>query len=144
MGNKQLLRITKELAREGSPIHKWPVVLVEKSLRHQSADGILAEVRTTFPLTLKDLDPRILEMLKLMMPKLVDHALGLHGEAGAGKTPLARMVAMALSRWWIKKDKREDEHIQASFRQASEFDFFRGQSGSRIRPDIFDDGSLNE
>lgn len=31
-----------------------------------------------------------------------------------------------------------------SFRQASEFDFFRGQAGSIFRPDIFDDGSFCE
>jgi hypothetical protein len=114
MGNKQLRWITKELAREGSPIHKWPVVLVEKSLRHLSADGVLAEVHTAFPLTLKDLDPRILEMLKAIVPKLVDHALGLHGEPGAGKTPLARVVAMALSRWWIKNSLRTRRRTRTS------------------------------
>jgi len=67
------------LAREGSPIYKWSVILVEKSLRQLSSDGILAEVHTSFPLTLKDLDPRILEMLKLMVAKFIGHALGLAG-----------------------------------------------------------------
>ena len=50
---------------------------------------------------------------------------------------------MAISRYWIHKAKKEGE-IAPSFRQACEFDFFRGQAGSQMRPDIFDDGTLSD
>lgn len=70
-------------------------------------------------------------------------AIGFHGEPGAGKIPVARTIAMAMSRHWIKKAHEENE-LSPSFRQASAFDFFRGQSGSIFRPDIFDDGTFCE
>lgn len=50
---------------------------------------------------------------------------------------------MAISRQWIKKAHKTEE-VEPSFRQASEFDFFRGQCGSIFRPDIFDDGTFCE
>lgn len=50
---------------------------------------------------------------------------------------------MAVSRYCIHRAHKEDE-ITPSFRQACEFDFFRGQAGSLFRPDIFDDGTLSE
>eukprot|EP00439_Symbiodinium_sp_Y106_P085855 s62_g30.t1 len=66
-----------------------------------------------------------------------------HGLPGAGKTPVARTLAMAISRYWIHKAKKEGE-IAPSFRQACEFDFFRGQAGSQMRPDLFADGTLSD
>ena len=50
---------------------------------------------------------------------------------------------MALSRYEVNGLGKSEEDTP-SFRQACEFDFFRGQSGSRLRPDIFNDGTLSE
>lgn len=50
---------------------------------------------------------------------------------------------MAMSRHRIKKAHKNSE-ISPSFRQASEFDFFSGQSGSIFRLDIFDGGTFCE
>lgn len=95
------------------------------------------------PLTLFDLDIRFLNALAPLVQSLQEKAIGFHGEPGAGKTPVARTIAMAISRHWIRKAQKTGE-VMPSFRQASEFDFFRGQAGSIFRPDIFDDGSFCE
>ena len=112
-----------ETARRDSPIYRWPTAVVEQGLRNLSQDGVLAAVHETWPLTLYDLDTRILNSLGLLFPSLSEKALGFHGVPGAGKTPVARCVAMALSRYWITKFGRVGA-MKPSFRQASEFDFF--------------------
>ena len=127
--NRQLRWITTETAKKDSPIYHWPAVLVEKSLRNLSQDGVLAQVHTEWPLTLYDIDVRILKALAPLFPTFSEKALGLHGEPGVGKTPVARSVAMAMSRYHIRRIGKVGE-VEPSFRQASEFDFFRGQSGT--------------
>eukprot|EP00438_Fugacium_kawagutii_P012958 Skav206848 [mRNA] locus=scaffold3577:158736:160658:- [translate_table: standard] len=141
--NRMLRWVTIQTNSVDSPIYKWHPVLVEKSLRNLAADGVLAQVHSHWPLTLYDLDVRFLRALAPLMPSLQEKAIGFHGEPGAGKTPVARTIAMAMSRHWIKKAHKEEE-VVPSFRQASEFDFFRGHSGSIFRPDIFDDGTFSE
>ena len=131
--NKQLRWIIIQTSRQESPIYKWSAVLVEKSLRNLANDGVLAQVHESWPLTLYDIDNRLLRALAPMVPSLSEKAVGFHGEPGAGKTPVARTLAMAISRQCINKLGKD-----------AEFDFFRGQSGSIARPDIFDDGSLSE
>ncbi len=141
--NRMLRWVTIQVNKPDSPVYKWPPVLVEKSLRNLSNDGVLAQVHSQWPLTLFDLDHRLLQALAPLVPSLQEKAVGFHGEPGAGKTPVARTIAMAISRQWIKKAHKTEE-VEPSFRQASEFDFFRGQCGSIFRPDIFDDGTFCE
>ena len=100
-----------------------------KSLRNLSQDGVLAQVHTEWPLTLYDIDVRILKALAPLFPTFSEKALGLHGEPGVGKTPVARSVAMAMSRYHIRRIGKVGK-VEPSFRQASEFDFSRGQSGT--------------
>lgn len=104
-------------------------------------DGVLALPVHDFPLTLVDVEPGVLMILEKLFPSFTDKALGMHGVPNVGKTPLGRTIAMAMSRYWIRKLK--SNHIPG-FREASEFDFFRGEAGRPERPDIFDDGSLPE
>ena len=140
--NKQLKWVQKNIhAMSESPIYGWSEKLVEKALQNLMNDGALAATVEFFPMTLKDLDSRFLEMLKSVMSTLREKALGFHGEAGQGKTPAARIIAMAMSRYWTRKTGGT---ALPSFRTASEFDFFRGEVGHVCRPDIYDDGSLIE
>ncbi|CAJ1347862.1 unnamed protein product, partial [Effrenium voratum] len=85
--NKQLRWITIQTSRQESPIYKWSAVLVEKSLRNLANDGVLAQVHESWPLTLYDIDNRLLRALAPMVPSLSEKAVGFHGEPGAGKTP---------------------------------------------------------
>ena len=48
---------------------------------------------------------------------------------------------MAMSRYWVRKLGSRNV---PGYREACEFDFFRGEAGRQDRPDIFDDGSLPE
>ena len=48
---------------------------------------------------------------------------------------------MAMSRYWGRK---LNSNHAPRFREACEFDFFRGETERQDRPDIFDDGSLPE
>ncbi|CAE7467314.1 unnamed protein product [Symbiodinium sp. CCMP2592] len=141
--NRMLRWVTVQTSNKDSPIFRWPPVLVEKSLRNLAQDGVLAQVHTSWCLTLYDIDVRVLKALAPLFSSFSEKALGLFGEPGAGKTPVARSVAMALSRYYINRIGKQGE-VEPSFRQASEFDFFRGQSGQILRPDIFDDGTLPE
>ena len=102
-------------------------------------DGVLAVPVHDFPLTLVDVEPSVLNMLQGIFPLFLDKALGMHGVPNVGKTPLGRIIAMAMSRYWVKKLGSENV---PGYREASEFDFFRGEAGRQDRPDIFDDGSL--
>ena len=124
--------VTVQTSCKDSPIFRWPPVLVEKSLRNLAQDGVLAQVHTSWCLTLYAIDVRVLKVLAALFSSFSEKALGLFGEPGAGKTPVARSVAMALSRFYINRIGQQGE-VEPSFRQASEFDFFRGQSGQVSR-----------
>ena len=133
--------ISKQFISEDSPVSKWPERLIKEALRNLMNDGVLALPVHDFPLTLVDVEPGVLMILEKLFPSFTDKALGMHGVSNVGKPPLGRTIAMAMSRYWIRKLK--SNHIPG-FREASEFDFFRGEAGRPERPDIFDDGSLPE
>ena len=138
---KRVQWMTKNLnIDQESPIYSWPPGLVEKALRALQSDGVLALPVEDFHFTLADVDYSVLDFaVRHMLKQLKTHATGFIGGPGSGKTPLARILAMSISRYW-----KRALHISspASFREASEFDFFRGQAGRKDRPDIHDDGCL--
>lgn len=139
--NTQLKWITKQFISEESPIKQWPERLIKEALRNLMNDGVLALPVHDFPLTLVDVEPAVLLILENLFPYFTDKALGMHGVPNVGKTPLGRIIAMAMSRYWVHKLGSKNP---PGFREASEFDFFRGEAGRRDRPDLFDDGSLPE
>ena len=101
--NRGLRRATIQIASKDSPIHKWPTTLVEKNLRNLGQESVIARVHEVWPLPVYDLDPRVLTGLGPLLSTLSEKALGVHGLPGAGKTPVARSIAMALSRYWVDK-----------------------------------------
>ena len=92
-------------------------------------------------MTLVDVDPAVLFILEKLFPYFTEKALGMHGIPNVGKTPLGRIIPMAMSRYWVRKLASKN---LPGFREASEFDFFRGEAGRKDRPDLFDDGPLPE
>ena len=100
-------------------------------------DGVLALPVHGFPLTLVDVEPSALNILERLFPLFQEKALGMNGAPNVGKTPLGRTIAMAMSRHWVRKLNTGNV---PGYREASEFDFFRGEAGRQNRPDIFDDG----
>ena len=63
------------------------------------------------------------------------------GEAGRGKSPLAKTLGMLFSLFHIEKLKI---NVKASYRCGNNLDFFRGEPGTLECSDIFDDGLLNK
>lgn len=139
--NAQLRWMTKELAKEDSPIYKWSPGLVEKALRNLAGDGVLAMVCDSWPLTMKHVSEWMLDIFHDVAPFLDQHGLVLLGEPGIGKTPFARIIATMKARVNISRD---GSIKVPSYRSASELDFFRGQPGERSFTDIFDDGDMSE
>ena len=93
-----------------------------------------------FYFTLADVDRSVLDFaVRDMLKTIKTPENGIVGGPGSGKTPSARIVALCASRYW-KRELHLD--TPASVREASEFDFFRGQPGRKDRPDIHDDGCL--
>ena len=72
--NKQLRWVTIQTSTPDSLIYKWAAVLVEKSLRNLATDGVLAAVHESWPLTLYDIDGRMLNALAPLVPSLSDKA----------------------------------------------------------------------
>ena len=102
--NTQLKWITKQLISEESPIKNWPERLIKEALRNLMNDGVLALAVHDFPLTLVDVVPAVLFILEKLFPyNFTDNALGMHGVPNVGKTPLGRIIAMAMSRYWVRK-----------------------------------------
>ena len=62
------------------------------------------------------------------------------GEPGAGKTPAGRTLAIACARYIKHTSKLAGE---PGFRSASDLDFCRGEVGSVLVPDLFDDGECS-
>jgi hypothetical protein len=124
---QQLIWTTIQIKDEASPVYTWPPKLVEKALHQMSAQGSLATTYTAWFLTMADFDQSI-----------VDVAVDLHasrnlkstwwlGVPGVGKTPFAKTLATS-------------GLATRQYRTSSELDFFRGEQGDVLRPDIFDDG----
>ena len=97
--------ISKQFISEDSPVSKWPERLIKEALRNLMNDGVLALPVHDFPLTLVDVEPGVLMILEKLFPSFTDKALGMHGVPNVGKTPLGRTIAMAMSRYWIRKLK---------------------------------------
>ena len=131
---QQVVWVRKEIASESSPLHKWHPALVKAALEALHSDGTFAKVTTTFGIALADFDDWLLSVIWEIAPCLIDHSLWLLGEAGAGKTPLARAIANMLSRYWGGR---------GMFRSTTDLDFLRGVRGSKQVPVIADDPGIN-
>lgn len=106
--NTQPRWISKQLISDDSPVNKWPERLIKEALRNLMNDGVLALPVHDFPLTLVDVELEILLVLEKFFPSFIfpsftDKALGTHGVPNVGRTPLGRTIAMAMSRYWIRK-----------------------------------------
>ena len=117
--NTQLRWICKQLSQEDSPISQWPERLIKEALRNLMSDGVLALPVTDYPLTLVDVNPVILNILEKIFPLFNDKAVGMHGLPNVGKTPLARIIAMAMSRYWVERLKSK---YKPAYRESSEFE----------------------
>ena len=121
-----------------SPIAGWNEMLVNRAVDNLRKGGCLAKTRTTYPLTLTDVDPTVLRyVLQELLPLMRRKSLILIGEARFGKTPLAIILGFALARFWAMEAGASEA---AQVRIAPDMDFFRGDPGKKWTPFIYDDG----
>ena len=131
---KQLKWIHYHINLEGCPIHGWQERLVQKALDSLANDSTCAKLCSRYDLTISDFEPEVRNIMEKIVPSLRDHALWLLGEAGRGKTPLGRVVAMMFSRY---------HGGQGTFRTTADLDFFKGVPFTKTTPAIFDDGNIS-
>ena len=131
---KQLKWIHHHINLEGCPIHGWQERLVQKALDSLANDSTCAKLCQRYDLTIADFEPEVRDILERVVPCLRDHALWLLGEAGRGKTPLGRVIAMMFSRY---------HGGQGTFRTTADLDFFKGIPFTKTVPALFDDGNIS-
>ncbi len=131
--NTQLRWISKQFISEDCRVKNWR----ERWSRRLCGtswimnDGVLALPVHDFPL----IEPGMLDILEkfpLLSPKMLWECIG--------------SQTLEKLHWGepLQLPCKLQSNYTPGFREASEFDSFRGESGRQDRPDIFDDGSLPE
>ena len=133
-----LLRwVTKQVKDPTSSLYNWSPKLVEKAFTKLSSEGCLAKEVQNCPYTLQTFQPYVVNtILKELVPLMGTKALGVIGKAGCGKTPLIEGVACMMSRYLQRLANVQEP---GKYRTACDLDFFRGEVGSKFRPDLLDD-----
>ena len=109
---RQMRWLQRELGRD-SPIKGWNEKLVQRALDSLANDGALAALMTRYDLTVKEIADEVREVIEILVPYFRTHSLWILGEAGKGKTPIGRIIAMLFSRY---------RGGTGAFRTASDFD----------------------
>jgi hypothetical protein len=97
-----------------------------KALEKYSEGSNLVKVQRYYPLFLSDISKQGLVILAMLLPLFLNSTLLLVGEGGHAKTPYCVIIAMALARWW---SKRNGGKVAPGYRIAPDMDFFRGEPG---------------
>ena len=140
---RQSIWITKALSR-ATPIHNWPPAVVEKAVRSLIAEGAFAKKHKFLPWSLKHVqDLYVDKILGRVFDMLLTKAIIMLGEAGAGKTPLAKAIALAVASYHYDRSVDTDFLEEPCFRCTQDIDFLRVSPGSKTIVDIIDDGDMN-
>jgi len=139
--NMQNRWIMKQMNDSASPLFGWMKADIKEGLANLMNERCLAPTQTYFPICLMDLHVDFRrKVLRLLLPVVRTTGVLLLGVQGNGKSPALVALAMALSRYYIERDRID---AAPGFRQASDLDFFRGEAGQLHIPCIHDDGDLD-
>eukprot|EP00973_Karenia_brevis_P011921 1618475-Karenia_brevis.AAC.1 len=139
MGNARLIFITKSL-RGATPIKGWPKELVREALSNLAAEGGLAKKRTNWPIVVPvHYQQWLLQILEEVWDP-ESKSLGLLGMTGVGKSPVGKSTLMAAVR--RNKVVYSLDGVPC-LRITPELDLLRGESGTLLMGDFFDDGDSN-
>ena len=126
--NQNVEWTTLEVNDPASPIFGWNPSLVKESLRNLTGGKTVAASHSIYPLTLRDLKAQVLQSIVIPYLKVAaEHGLLMIGRSGIGKTPCSRIMALALSDYYLHRDGLED--FDPSYRCGNDLDFFRSCPG---------------
>lgn len=139
------LWVQKNIKEEsGSPVAGWPENKVRQVAENKAkANHAAAAVNRFFPLCFADLHMVWHVLLPLIVPLLPEYGLLLLGVPEIGKTPAFIIIAMAMSRYWVRT--RPDKATgHAGWRRGKTMDAFSKRTG-RLEESVFlDDPNLME
>ena len=139
--NEQFLWILLNLRDENSPIFGWPMTVVCKAAANRTNSKSQVSIIDFFPLLISDVNHILAgEILPKVVPHLLTHACVLLGMPGRGKTPLAIILGMALSRHIIEQSMSD---LTAGVRKCKQIDGLKDCPGEKHVPVIIDDPNLD-
>ncbi|CAE7253947.1 unnamed protein product, partial [Symbiodinium necroappetens] len=143
-------QVTPKLLKESKPKQDpddlqsgFAYIKAKECLPCHPSGIVYVKTMNDFYLTLHDLAAWFLDDVVVeLLGDLKSKTIVLPGLAEKGKTPAAQAIAMAISEYYILRDKKDDS-IRPGSRICSSLDQLRGESGEKCRPDILDDPDVN-
>ena len=141
--NQQNRWIMKMMNDPNCVLSKWTKGDIKEGIATVREESITAVVHNEFPICHLD-QPEWWQKAKEthIIPYLLSNSIIMLGKAGTAKSPDCYINGFAVSRYHGDLLKKVDWN--GEMREASNFDFFRLDSGAVERPDFFDDGDLNK
>ena len=100
--------IKKQQNSPGSPLFQWSKLEIMDAVKANHRQTEASADQTQYPLTLRDVSGWMAVPLHAILPTLLSCSLILWGEQGMGKTSLAIIIALAMSRWHIARNKSDE------------------------------------
>ena len=139
--NEQFLWALLNVRDKDSPIYCWPMHVVNTACRNRSTGNSQAEPEYFFPLLVTDLNHEFVnKILPLIVPTMRTHGLLLLGRPGIGKTPLAIVLSLAVTRYTLSSRNLTDAMV--GWRRSKQIDGFRDRPGEISVPVLLDDPIL--
>ena len=139
--NEQFLWILLNIRDQDSPIYRWPQHIVAKAAHNRASNKCQVETVRFYPLLIPDLNKELQErIVTKALSYALTHAFVILGMPGKGKTPLAIILSMALSRHIIEKKQLDAE---VGVRKCKQFDGLKDTPGEEHIPVIIDDPNLD-
>ena len=138
--NEQYLWVLLQVRDSHSPIYGWPEHVVLKACQNRVTGNSQAEPEWFFPLLMTDLNVEFVDkIVPLVVPRMTTFGLMILGKAGIGKTPVAKILCMAIAQHIIQNRSLE---AVPGVRKAKQIDGFRERPGEAHVPAILDDPNL--
>ena len=114
--NELYVFLLAQIRTPGSKIYQWPISVVEKMTKNKRAPMEGATREFFFPYLSDDcIDVFKNEVLPLILPWTRENGILIGGWPGLGKTPMAKMLARLMGRYWA--EVRGLEGKQGGWRQ---------------------------
>eukprot|EP00973_Karenia_brevis_P071714 9965720-Karenia_brevis.AAC.1 len=104
---------------------------IKDAIRDLQKQSESSDTQHDYPCTLQDVAPWMQPIMSLLLPTLLSASLLLLGEKGAGKTPLAIILALAVARYWASREGVQDP---AGYRVCQDLDSLKKSQAPEWSP----------